>query len=165
MVGLYRHLQNNDKSILQLDENQISTLQTLAEDDQFAPGVFARNILLANKLSDYEETLVLPDETKMTPIDNTFKTGITQSQHTRFTIYPNPAGKYFIVEYHLEKEINNLQVEILDMTSRKIAEMKLKGKQDQVVVPVNNWHDGIYLVRLTGDGKVIDSQKLTIVNH
>jgi len=43
--------------------------------------------------------------------------------------------------------------------------MKLRGKQDQVVVPVNNWHDGIYLVRLTGDGKVIDSQKLTIVNH
>ena len=165
LFELYHNLQNAGKSILQLNESQISTLQTLSEDDQFTPGVFARNILLVNKLSDYEEPLVLPDETKLTPINKNFKTNSTLSHHSKLTIYPNPAGKYFIVKYHLEKEINNLQVEILDMTSKKVGEMKLRGEQDQVVIPVNNWHEGIYLVRLIGDGSLIDSQKVTVLNR
>ena len=166
LFGVLRALLHDSLSILELNESQINTLQLLAEDDQYVPGVFARNILLANGLSDYEEPVILPDPYKLSPINkNETKKVTTINRTTNLAIYPNPAKKYFIVEYQLEKDAMDIQIEILDMISRKVVEMTLHGQHDQVVVPVNNWHQGIYLVRLMANGRLMESRKVAVVDN
>jgi hypothetical protein len=165
LFDLLRELQPDSLSILKLDSIQISILQTLASNDACLPGVFARNILLANKLIEYQEPVVLPNPLKSAEVRKDYsKINVNPvTGASRLLIYPNPSNQYIIVEFHLDNDGTESYIDILDASSIKVGEMQLHGSQNQVVVPVNNLKPGLYLVRLMVDQRVIESRKVAVL--
>jgi len=162
-IEILQDLQAGNLSILQLDSLKVNSLQTLSMNNPFLPGIYATMVLKANGLSDYEEPVILraPYKSVMIKPDySKISKGIIHKPYLK--IYPNPAGEYFIAEYHLEKDYRDLYIEILDGTSRTLAEMKLKGMQNQVIIPVKQYPTGMYLIRLIGNGEFLDSQKIMV---
>jgi len=80
-------------------------------------------------------------------------------------VYPNPADEYVITEYHIKEDYQDVHLEILDASLRKVSEVKLLGRQSHVVIPVKTYPQGIYLVRLIGDNAFLDSQKIMVVRN
>jgi hypothetical protein len=165
-MGILQDLQAGNLSVLQLDSGQINSLQTLSGNNPFLPGIYATMVLKANGISDYEEPVILRDPTKSVIIKPDYSKISTEVIHKSILkIYPNPAGEYFIAEYHLDKDYGDLYLEILDATSRTLDEEQLKGMQNQVVIPVKQYPSGIYLIRLVGNGEFLDSQKIMVVGE
>lgn len=165
LFDLLRELEIDSLSILKPDSIQISTLQTLALNDAYLPGVFARNILLVNGLIEYQEPVVLPDPLKSAEVRKDYgKMNVNPvTGASRLLIYPNPSNQYIIVEFHLDNDGMESYIDILDASSIKVGEMQLHGSQNQVVVPVNNLKPGLYLVRLMVDQRVIESKKVAVL--
>lgn len=80
-------------------------------------------------------------------------------------VYPNPADEYVITEYHIKEGYQDVHLEILDASLRKVSDVKLQGRQSQVVIPVKSYPQGIYLVRLIGDNAFLNSQKIMVVKN
>lgn len=159
-----QQLQNDSLLFIPIDSIHISTLETLASNNMYLPGVYSRNILLANGLSDYEEPVVLPDPFKSVETRKDYsKLGFDEVKRSFLLVYPNPTRHYFIAEYHLDRDYNDLYLEILDVTANKIGELNIEGKQNQAVIPVKDLKPGIYFIRLIAGGVVMDTQKMIIL--
>ena len=120
--------------------------------------------MLANGLSDYEEPLVLPDPYKSMETRKYYsKLDFDEVESTFLRVYPNPTRQYFIAEYHLERDYQDLYIEILDITATSLRSIKIEGQQNQTVIPAKEFKPGIFLVRLIAGGVVLDTQKITII--
>jgi hypothetical protein len=78
-------------------------------------------------------------------------------------VYPNPARGYMIVSYCLNNENRDNYIDILDVTSNKVGEVKLQDKQNRVVIPVSRLKVGCYLLRLISGQRVIETHKLIVL--
>ncbi len=65
-------------------------------------------------------------------------------------IYPNPAHEYVTISYQLDANSTDADLQIFDVTGRKVDELRLSHASNQVVVPVQNYRPGLYICRLQG---------------
>ena len=78
------------------------------------------------------------------------------------SIYPNPAVTYFIVEIPSILP-PDAYIEIFDISGRKIYQEKVDGRQE-VRIAVDNYKEGIYLVRIRSS-VVLETKKVMILNR
>ncbi|MCX6233145.1 MAG: T9SS type A sorting domain-containing protein [Bacteroidetes bacterium] len=79
------------------------------------------------------------------------------------SLFPNPAGNYLIVEYHIDKAYETAVLTLQDMTGKLISTIPVKGQLNQTVVSTGGLNNGVYIVSLYVDSQVIDSQKMTVL--
>jgi D-alanyl-D-alanine carboxypeptidase len=84
-------------------------------------------------------------------VETVFETGNVK-------IYPNPASN--VVNVDIEQDVKNGKMQLYDMTGKLLMEQQLSGKH----TPVNteNYHTGLYLLKLQDDNGRVYTQKLQI---
>ncbi|QLH47325.1 MAG: T9SS type A sorting domain-containing protein [Bacteroidota bacterium] len=73
--------------------------------------------------------------------------------------YPNPAQSYF----ELQTEEVGMQIEVIDITGKRIFETTISGNQP-LRIATSNWSNGSYWIRYTGSREQ-GVLKLQVVNN
>lgn len=67
-------------------------------------------------------------------------------------VFPNPANQKFVVRCSLFVE-RNCVIQVFDLFGRKVKEIKVPKGKEQIVIDVESWQRGLYLVRVnSGNG-------------
>jgi hypothetical protein len=144
-----------------LDSLQIQILFDLADSYQTIPGLYASNLLIEERLLNYDEPVYLVDPVKNIPAKN--KIPVTTTNTHCLSLFPNPAGNYFIAYYYLSEQQYPGILTISDINGRELKSFHLKDKQNQIVIPTEGFSAGVYVIRLFGRNHLIESQKLTFI--
>ena len=88
---------------------------------------------------------------------------IAQKQYiSDFGIYPNPGSEFVQVAYRLENEAN-VKIELINLQGQVVSRLdggnQEVGNYMQTLDNLSNVHNGIYLVVIRANGKVVDTQK------
>lgn len=76
-------------------------------------------------------------------------------------IYPNPAHTSFTVQCSLFEQQSCL-VEVMDMLGRKVAQTNSVTGISKVDINTTGWQKGLYLIRVSCEGKVISSERVVV---
>ena len=91
--------------------------------------------------------------------------GAEATTATGLLVYPNPANSTVTAQYNYGIEANRTRAIILyDMLGREVLKQMATGVQNTTSLSTSNLPAGSYLLRMTEDGRAIQSQKLTIVH-
>jgi len=146
-------LVSQGKTIMEADSVQIISLQSLANNDKYLPGIYARNILIALGEINYQEPYILPNPLKATDVDYYPLPELEKINYLK--IFPNPARDYIVVEYNMNVEnylIGNGQQNIIlrltDINGKLIRVQHLNRPKDQLVVNTKAFNPGVYICNL-----------------
>ncbi len=79
-----------------------------------------------------------------------------------FTVYPNPANNFVIIEYAGNQQIQGYSYHILDVTGKQLVTGELNA-QTPVRIETNDYSSGLYLVEIrTQAGTTVSTKKLSI---
>jgi hypothetical protein len=87
--------------------------------------------------------------------------GEMNSQVVQMLISPNPAGDKILVRFSEAVE-QGTRMEIFDMTGRLQKTLDVAGDNTFIEVATAEFSNGIYLCRLTSEGKLIAAEKFSI---
>ena len=121
---------------------------------------YARNLLIYTDGFEYNEPYIEVDTNTLKTA--TVKNNITYSYwpvNASFKLYPNPAHEYITLEYNIEYGTTNPVMEIVSIGGRHIETFRLNGTQGVKVIDLRSWNTGTYIIRLTVNGKTIQSEK------
>jgi len=62
-------------------------------------------------------------------------------------------------EYDLDYTTEKLVTEVITLTGVHLETFRLNGKQGVKVIGLRSWNTGTYIIRLTVNGKTIQSEK------
>ena len=77
-----------------------------------------------------------------------------------FKLYPNPAREYVTLEYDMDVETSGAVIEIMNIEGKHIETFMLHGTRGVKVIDLRYLKTGTYIVRLSVNGKTIQSDKL-----
>ncbi|MBS1636219.1 MAG: T9SS type A sorting domain-containing protein [Bacteroidetes bacterium] len=78
-------------------------------------------------------------------------------------VFPNPAGQELHVSYDL-KGFNQITFTIYDIHGREMRQYELSSDAKEMSLRNLNLENGVYLYRITGDGKILMNKKIVIAN-
>jgi len=143
------------------DSLQIQRLLNLAYSYQTIPGLYASNLLINERLLNYDEPVYLTDPVKSTQVQINNYSVPTDNQCLK--VFPNPACNYFIAYYCLNKQQHPGRLNISDINGIKLIAIDLTDNQNQIVIPTQELSTGAYIVSLIDRNQLVASQKLTII--
>ena len=162
-IGLLQALQYDTINGHYPDSSQTATLFALADTCYDLPSAYARNMLIHFGLITYDEPVYFPLALSSSVTwQNPFKE-IDFPKSSSLSLFPNPAGDYFIVEYAIAHHYEQAMIVIHDMKGKLVRSFQIKGKQNQVVIPTGDLNNGVYIVSLYINNKLEDSKKITIL--
>ncbi len=68
-----------------------------------------------------------------------------------------------MIDYNVNISAVSPMILISDISGRIIKEFQLTDLQNQIVITVDDYPCGIYIVQLTSNDQIIESQKLSVV--
>ncbi|MCF8235187.1 MAG: T9SS type A sorting domain-containing protein [Bacteroidales bacterium] len=81
-------------------------------------------------------------------------------------VFPNPADKQFVVrcspDNYREFVERNCVIQVFDLFGRKVKEIKVPKGKEQIIVNVENWKRGLYLLRVSSGDGYAESVKVVI---
>lgn len=148
--------------IAQLPEEQLNILFALAAEDEYTPGVFARDLLVANGFLDYTAQINLPEPGLKSgkEIHQDISHSSAKEDENNLIIFPNPARDFVIVEYKLPEEGAAILI-LTDMQGNILQSMALQQTQNQQTLQLKNTKPGTYLLSIKQDGRVISSKTIS----
>ncbi|MCD4744961.1 MAG: hypothetical protein K8R58_01530, partial [Bacteroidales bacterium] len=174
LFGLLEELQSDSTGIIAIDSIQVVILETLAQNNSRFPGAYARNILIAAGLLDYEEPIIIPDLLKSSKINADEPCTEKEAEQSGIlNIFPNPAKDKITVrlpEFTAEechfgtftsrhynyRYYKNSVLCIYDIFGRQLREISLKDvKGDEIETDVSTFSTGIYLIALFENDKIM----------
>lgn len=103
----------------------------------------------------YNEFVSLPDRTS-----SPTATGSKENERQLFRLYPNPSGGATNLEIVHKTSYNSLEASIYDITGKLVLVQALNSDAIVNELSTRSLISGIYMVVVSGDGQVIDKQKL-----
>ena len=86
----------------------------------------------------------------------------TENKILRLTLSPNPANNYFDLSINDKLISQGTKIEIFDLKGNKVLSDEVTNDKYKITVPLNQFSDGTYIIRVIHEGKVFSS-KLIIV--
>jgi len=163
VFGLLKNLCENGYSTNELTQAQRSQLQGIVAGGTGFAKVYARNILVALGVLEYEEPVILPDLFKTSEAVEAYEELLNTPAPKMLEVYPNPSKDFVILGYRFDKETAGT-IEIRDVAGQTMQSITFTGIQDQVTVMTRTWTTGIYMISLVIDGTVKETVKFTLVN-
>lgn len=77
-------------------------------------------------------------------------------------IFPNPAGNEITVNMRNTEYHQNMELQCFDMFGRHIHRQKIQSGRIEARINVSEWKNGIYLVVIKSNGKVLDKGKFIV---
>lgn len=149
---------DEDKSLFEMSNEQLTTLTALALDSTAVAGMKSRAILSLVNGTDYG----LPIPAKVEGYNR--EATPTESEEGTLKVFPAVADKYFIVEYSLasDETIENTKIKIVDNENKEIKLTGITSRENQILMECEKWQEGVYWAVKTVSGKIIDSQSILI---
>lgn len=123
---------------------------------------YARGLLVEGRFIDFTETVSFPSGLKSYPdyyyLDPK-ATNFPEEEH--LLLFPNPSGDYVIAYFNSVDFGQKGVILIDDIQGKRIAEMPLDSQQNQLVINLSAYPNGIYFINLIINGKLIESEKLS----
>lgn len=153
-------LQSEQKTFAEIDSTQKTVLYDIMNNTREQLQAYARNLLIYTDELEYHEPYIEIDT-------STMKTAAVYNpvfysewpQDVYFRLYPNPAKDYITLEYELDYGTTDAVIEIIDLKGVHIETFRLPGLQGVKIVDLRNRKSGIYLIRLTVNGKTLQNEK------
>ena len=159
-LTLLNDSESQGRTMYQPDSTQIQTLQQLAQNSTGLAGIYAMNILIALKKYSYQEPYILPDSSLKESRIKWIRSKPYKMNSLK--LYPNPAHNYFIAEYTLENGKGSAIFEITDYSGNKLLSKHVAGNKNFLVIPVQNFVNGMYICNLIFNNKKILTGKIVI---
>lgn len=156
------------KSLFVPDSLTIQWIQTVFNAGHEPIATYARNILIAQSVIDYKPNLLFPLQVGPLP-DKPPVDSEEAPRHPVMNIFPNPAMKYVIVDYdvsHLtEPQSEFSTITLSSMDGRRISTIELNDKQSQVLIPLDGYPAGVYMLGFHFAGRQIEVVKVVVLNR
>jgi hypothetical protein len=162
LVALLPQLCSDTMGFAMPDSNQRIALEQLSETDYSLPGAWARNILIAAGLQNYQEPVFSGTELKSSRKER-FRWTTAHSIDSKLRVYPNPARDYIIVEYKKNESKDQYSIQVLDQKGKKIMSFILSKTEDQKIIPIANLPSGNYLIQLKVNQSPKESCKVVVI--
>lgn len=152
------------------DENYItseglasSNLVQLSQNDELSSGAFARNILHAAGIIEYNEPIILVNENKsdIAVVSNSIQP-IAKTSNL-LEVFPNPASQYCIVRYQLPESSKSGIITLIDPSGKMLLIRRLTDTKNSIVFPLENIPAGSYRISLIIDGVLQKSLQLNVL--
>lgn len=159
-------LQDQNRTVFQLnDEERIQLLnfKTTAKDPV---STYCQNILEANEILLYNETVLIPDNTKSIGTSKTNKSRSSFTEHF-IKVFPNPSSSFIIVEYHtngLLKTGEQVQISIISLDGKQIASKVSNKSQEQLMIDTRYFKPGVYIGKLSIGAKILESTEFAVIH-
>ena len=75
-------------------------------------------------------------------------------------LFPNPANNFVTIKIFDKLNSNNLTLEILNSIGQVVASKSIENAKEQIIMDVNNFSKGLYLVRVSSDNMYITKKLL-----
>jgi len=163
-ISLFNILINNGQFSYQPDSLQLAELAGFFAQATGKPATFARNMLISSGMINYDEPILKPSPFKSSgfPYDR-FEAISVNTTIEGFNIFPNPAQKSISIEYPVDETGDALVMSICSLTGTVVKEVFLGNASGLMVVEVTGIKPGVYVCRITGNGKTLKTNKLTII--
>jgi hypothetical protein len=154
-------LATEDKAI---SPQQIYDLEFIMNEEVGLSEAFARNLLIAQGVLDYEEEVIIPESNKSSFAQQEAEDlEEALEAHNYLTLFPNPAKDYLIIEYQLEMEYADASLQIFDQKGILLQTIAATYIQDQKVIPTTDLKAGTYFIRLSFNGREMEKKKFTVI--
>jgi len=155
-------MKENDLNARQLDSSSVQELMNIMDSGLPHISAYARGLLVKGRFIDFTETVSFPSEVKSYPdyyyLDPK-ATNFPEEEH--LLLFPNPSGDYVIAYFNSIDYGQKGAIIIDDIQGRRITEMSLDSQQNQLVINLSAYPNGIYFINLIINGKLIESEKLS----
>ncbi|MGV3598057.1 MAG: T9SS type A sorting domain-containing protein [Bacteroidota bacterium] len=150
----------NGNSLTEISSNGMSELKKLAS-NRTTYGAMAKILLLGV----YGETI--PQDfsqiNDIKPHDN--YTPEKYDLQNQFKIYPNPTSGSIIIDYNTSGEAPPITIEAFNILGEKLYLEQLKDTKGTHTLVTDSWSDGVYLINIKTQNKVLYTQKVVKLTH
>ncbi len=153
-------LQSQQKSFAEIDSTQKAVLDNVMNNSGQLLHAYTRNLLIYTNGLLYHEPYIEVDTNilKSAMVHNNIVYNYW-SQNATFKLYPNPAREYITIEYNMDIGTAGAVIEIVDIQGKHIEAFRLHGTRGVKVIDLRVWYTGTYIIRLSVNGKTIQSDK------
>lgn len=154
------HVALGDGNYFNLSSEQKSILYQLTENTESQAGSIARAILVLVDQARFPlPEITLPEEDEGKGHGST----VVQKNEFAFSINPNPAEYYFIVEYNLATEVfESAELRLFNDKGVEVYQQQLTKPAFEILVATDKFEPGIYLCRLYHADKEVGAKPLVI---
>lgn len=145
-----------------LDSSFVEDVYYLMENGDVKLAAHARGILVKGGFLKYIETVELPAYTKSSETMPYASGKIKNEIETDYLrLFPNPAGDYVIAYYNIEAEALSGVITIIDIKGNLLKRYNVKQSENQIVIDLKNLPNGLYIIGLYLDNRLLEAEKLS----
>jgi len=157
LTNIQANLITQNKFYRDLSEDQRAILYTLSEDTILRSGAFARNIISFTDSVKLTYGVVIPI------IDTTNVKATQPLPKLEFTVSPNPAEDYFVVDYQLPTiDVQNSLFVMYGADNQIVHKQAIDMYWYQLLVETDNVVPGFYVCKLYQNGVELSAQPIII---
>jgi len=154
-------LYQQGKMIPAPDSLQLLSLAGIESKQAGLASVYARNILMALQLVDYQEPILLPDLLKSRAMAEAYSKLLNVGPPKNLIVSPIPARDFLVTETVLDTESKGM-IEFTDASGRHIQNLTVSGPINRQIVDTRHWKPGWYIATLKTPAKTLESVKFII---
>ena len=149
ILGLYSVLDQDDRTIFQLDSTEIQQLADIAENSTGIAGSYAKNILSFAYGYRYCDCPYVSDTAGMKSSSAIISEGKNNLESiSNITVFPNPAKGWVSFNYTLPDNLNYGNITITDINGKVIKVFRIENKQGQIVWDTRETCPGVYFYKM-----------------
>jgi len=145
----------------QLDTSTVQQLITMMNENLPGVSVYARGLLVKGRHIDFTETVSFPTEVKSYPSYIQDYKNNKFSENEKLHLFPNPTSDYVVAYFNTIELGDKGKIIINDLQGRNLENILLKSEQNQHVIDLTNYPNGIYLINLYVNDKLVSTEKLS----
>jgi hypothetical protein len=145
----------------QLDSATVQELIIMMDENLPGVSAYARGLLVKGRHIDFTETVSFPTEVKSYPSHIQDYKNNKFSENDKLHLFPNPTSDYVVAYFNTIELGEQGRIIINDLQGRKIENILLKSEQNQQVIDLSAYPNGIYIINLFINDKLIATQKLS----
>jgi hypothetical protein len=165
-LTLYEELTNIifaiNKDSVRFDTTSINSLYDMYLINRGIPSEFSKHFLVYHHYLSFNEPIYLPSILKASPV---IKHHVIQAKKDDLiNVYPNPCKNYIILDYNVPENPNSCNnIKLTDLQGRSLKQVELTDFKNQIILPVSDLADGIYLIQLFTGNKLKKTVKFSIL--
>jgi len=157
-------LRQQGKSIYLPDSTTVAWLLDMMDNGSKAASNYARNILIAHNIVEFEPEIPLPDFNKSDIVKHRKRSNVTQQDEV-IILHPNPAKDFVIINYDIQDfNLINAQafLTVTGIEGKVIETLSLQKNKDQVVFQLSDYKPGTYIISIYYSNRIIETKRLIV---
>jgi len=139
------------------DSVQTIALEQLAEGGHYLPGAFARNILIADNLLNYQEPVIIGEDYKS--IRKYHAPFTSKGLNKTVIAYPNPCKDYLIIKRNKSSKVS-LNLSLANSDGKILIQKDISDRNNLIYLSMKELSPGIYFIVIKANGEKTEILKI-----